>query len=55
MKFTNAEIQVRKREGKKLRGLKELRGVYVSLDDYETDKAKVVKYVKKINGAKNDL
>lgn len=50
MKFTNAELQLRKRECKKLRGLKELRGVYVSLDEYEEQKVKVIKYVKKING-----
>ncbi len=55
MKFTNAELQIRKREGKKLRGLKELRGVYISLNDYEEQKLKVVKYVKRISGAKNDL
>lgn len=50
MKFTNAELQLRKREDKKLRGLKELRGVYVSLDEYEEQKVKVIKYVKKIIG-----
>ena len=50
MKFTNAELMQRKREGKALRGLKELRGVYVKAACYEETKKKAKDYIKNLEG-----
>lgn len=48
MKFTNAERQVRKREGKKLRGLKQIIGIYVPESMHDEIKPKVIKYTAKL-------
>lgn len=48
MRFTNAELMQRKREGKELRGLKELRGVYVKAIDHDATKELVKAYIKQI-------
>lgn len=52
MKFTNAELMQRKREGKKLRGLKEIRGCYVDLSklDETIVKQKVKELIKNLEG-----
>lgn len=50
MKFTNAELMQRKREGKELRGLKELRGIYVKTNTHDTTKELVKAYIKQIEG-----
>lgn len=50
MKFTNAELMQRKREGKALRGLKELRGVFVSIESHDKTKELVKAYIAKIEG-----
>lgn len=50
MKFTNAELMQRKREGKELRGLKELRGVYVKVSTHDETKAQVKALIKQIEG-----
>lgn len=50
MKFTNAELMQRKREGKELRGLKELRGVYVKASTHDETKAQVKALIKQIEG-----
>ena len=54
MKFTNAELMQRKREGKELRGLKELRGVYVKAATHDITKSKVKALIKQIEGEGND-
>lgn len=53
MKFTNAELMIRKREGKALRGLKELRQ-YVPAEHHDELKADLIARVKKLEGVKND-
>jgi hypothetical protein len=52
MKFTNAELCKRKREGKSLRGLKEIRGVYVNLAKLDETVAKqaVKELITKLEG-----
>lgn len=50
MRFTNAELMQRKREGKELRGLKELRGIYVKASSHDTTKELVKAYIKQIEG-----
>lgn len=50
MVFTNAELMQRKREGKELRGLKELRGIYVKSNAHDTTKELVKAYIKQIEG-----
>jgi hypothetical protein len=52
MKFTNAELMQRKREGKALRGLKELRGVYVKIESHDETKKRVKKYIEQLEGKK---
>ena len=54
MKFTNAELMQRKRENKELRGLKELRGVYVKASTHEKTKELVKAYIKNIEQGNND-
>jgi hypothetical protein len=42
----------RKREGKALRGLKELRGVYVKIESHDETKKRVKKYIEQLEGKK---
>lgn len=53
MKFTNAELMKRKREKKELRGVKELRGIYVKASSHDEVKILVKDYVSKIESDKN--
>lgn len=57
MRFTNAELMERKREKKRLRGLKELRGVYVDLSkvDEITAKQKVKEFIKQLENENVDI
>lgn len=50
MRFTEAERQQRCRENKKLRGVKEIRGVYVKAENYEETKQKAKDYIKNLEG-----
>jgi len=50
MKFTNAELMQQKREGKALRGVKELRGCYVNAESHDKTKELVKAYIKQIEG-----
>jgi hypothetical protein len=54
MKFTNAERQVRKRENKILRGVKQVLGIYVPEDLHDELKPKIIKYAEKLAGEKNE-
>lgn len=54
MKFTNAELMQRKRENKELRGLKELRGIYVKSNAHDTTKELVKAYIKDIEQGNDD-
>jgi len=53
MKFTNAELMQRKRERKELRGLKEIRGIYVKASSHDEIKILVKDYVKSMESLTN--
>lgn len=53
MKFTNAELMQRKREKKDLRGIKELRGIYVNASSHDETKILVKDYVKSMESLTN--